>query len=65
MIEYHAGKFAMGGKSYDELYVSLLIEESPILFWLILLTISGIILAIDSWKILGALDQKNTFKKQQ
>lgn len=65
MTEYQAGKLAMGGRSYDDIFSSLLIKGSPIYFWLILLTISGIILVIDSWRILSALDQKNTLTKQQ
>jgi len=59
----YAGKFA----PFEErdLFMEYLVEGLPSLLYVILLIISGIILAIDSWKILSAMDQKNTLTKQQ
>jgi len=49
LIGYYHHKVADIGISYSEIFI----EEFPSLFIFVLLTISGIILAIDSWKTLN------------
>jgi len=54
LIEYYHHKVADIGISYSDIFI----REFPGLFWFVLWTISGIILAVDSWKILSVWDQK-------
>ena len=54
LIGYYHHKVADIGISYGEIFI----EEFPGLFWFVLWTISGIILSIDSWKILSVWGQK-------
>lgn len=61
LMEYYHHKVAHLGIPFS----SIFIEEFPWLLMSILLAISGIILAIDSWKILSVLDQKNILTEQQ
>lgn len=54
LIGYYHHKVAVIGIPYSDIFI----REFPGLFWFVLWTISGIVLAIDSWKILKALDKK-------
>jgi hypothetical protein len=54
LIEHHHHKVAVIGIPYSDIFI----REFPALLWFVLWTISGMILTIDSWKILHALDQK-------
>jgi len=54
LIGYYHHKVADIGISYSDIFI----REFPGLFWFVLWAISGIILTIDSWKILNTLDPK-------
>lgn len=54
LIGYYHHKVVDIGISYSDIFI----KEFPSLFWFVLWTISGVILIVDSWKILSAIDQK-------